>query len=153
MTLLVHQLSADIYINPPLTQVKSTSDLLLITSDLYSLQHGKLVMNPNRMFNQTPVVKLGDTFKKIGNFQKRFRTVPIILELDHLTVSGDVWFGRNITLRGTVIIVANEGSRIDLPDGSILENSTSQTTLVLWSAEILIGRAELVSGNISIIDH
>lgn len=121
--------------NLSLAQVKSTSDLLLITSDLYSLQHGKLVMNPNRMFNQTPVVKLGDTFKKIGNFQKRFRTVPIILELDHLTVSGDVWFGRNITLRGTVIIVANEGSRIDLPDGSILENSESPAPspiLVLW---------------------
>jgi len=114
--------------------VKSCSDLLLITSDLYSLEHGKLVMNPKRMFSQTPVVKLGDTFKKIANFQKRFRTVPNILELDHLTVSGDVWFGRNITLRGTVIIVANEGSRIDLPDGSILEN-------------------KLVSGNISIIDH
>jgi len=114
--------------------VKSCSDLLLITSDLYSLVHGKLVMNPKRMFAQTPVVKLGDTFKKIGNFQKRFRTVPHMLELDHLTVSGDVWFGRNITLRGTVIIVANEGNRIDLPDGSILEN-------------------KLVSGNVSIIDH
>jgi len=50
-----------------------------------------------------------------------------MLELDHLTVAGDVWFGRNITLRGTVIIVANEGSRIDLPDGSILDNSE-------WSA-------------------
>jgi UTP--glucose-1-phosphate uridylyltransferase len=122
------------YKNLHLTQVKSTSDLLLITSDLYSLQHGKLVMNPNRMFNQTPVVKLGDTFKKIGNFQKRFRTVPNILELDHLTVSGDVWFGRNITLRGTVIIVANEGSRIDLPDGSILENSESPSPfLIFWS--------------------
>jgi len=114
--------------------VKSCSDLLLITSDLYSLEHGKLVMNPNRMFAQTPVVKLGDTFKKLVNFQKRFRTIPNLLELDHLTVSGDVWFGRNITLRGTVIIVANEGSRIDLPDGSILEN-------------------KLVSGNVSIIDH
>jgi len=114
--------------------VKSCSDLLLITSDLYSLEHGKLVMNPNRMFSQTPVVKLGDTFKKVANFQKRFRTVPNLLELDHLTVSGDVWFGRNITLRGTVIIVANDGSRIDLPDGSILEN-------------------KLVSGNVSIIDH
>ncbi|KAG8742830.1 UTP-glucose-1-phosphate uridylyltransferase [Ceratobasidium sp. 414] len=102
--------------------VKSCSDLLLITSDLYSLEHGKLVMNPNRMFGQTPVVKLGDNFKKIANFQKRFRTVPNILELDHLTVAGDVWFGRKVTLRGTVIIVANEGSRIDLPDGSILEN-------------------------------
>lgn len=114
--------------------VKACSDLLLITSDLYSLEHGKLVMNPQRMFAQTPVVKLGDTFKKIRDFNKRFRTVPNILELDHLTVSGDVWFGRNITLRGTVIIVANEGSRIDLPDGSILEN-------------------KLVSGNVSIIDH
>ncbi|KAG8771182.1 UTP-glucose-1-phosphate uridylyltransferase [Serendipita sp. 398] len=114
--------------------VKSCSDLLLVTSDLYSLEHGKLVMNPNRMFNQTPVVKLGDTFKKIGNFQKRFGSIPNILELDHLTVSGDVWFGKNITLRGTVIIVANEGNRIDLPDGSILEN-------------------KLVSGNVSIIDH
>jgi len=114
--------------------VKSCSDLLLITSDLYSLEHGKLVMNPKRMFSQTPVVKLGDNFKKIANFQKRFRTVPNILELDHLTVAGDVWFGRHVTLRGTVIIVANEGSRIDLPDGSILEN-------------------KLVSGNVSIIDH
>lgn len=114
--------------------VKSTSDLLLITSDLYSLEHGKLIMNPNRMFNQTPVVKLGDTFKKISNFQKRFGSIPNILELDHLTVSGDVWFGKGITLRGTVIIVANEGNKIDLPDGSILEN-------------------KLVSGNVSIIDH
>lgn len=25
-------------------------------------------------------------------------------------------------LRGTVIIVANEGSRIELPDGTVLEN-------------------------------
>ncbi|KAG8678220.1 UTP-glucose-1-phosphate uridylyltransferase [Ceratobasidium sp. 395] len=91
-------------------------------------------MNPNRLFGQTPVVKLGDNFKKIANFQKRFRTVPNILELDHLTVAGDVWFGRKVTLRGTVIIVANEGNRIDLPDGSILEN-------------------KLVSGNVSIIDH
>ncbi|KAG8890387.1 UTP-glucose-1-phosphate uridylyltransferase [Tulasnella sp. 332] len=114
--------------------VKACSDLLLITSDLYSLEHGKLVMNQKRMFSSVPVVKLGDTFKKLGNFKKRFRTIPNILELDHLTVSGDVWFGRGVTLRGTVIIVANEGSRIDLPDGSILEN-------------------KLVSGNVSIIDH
>ncbi|CAE6420606.1 unnamed protein product [Rhizoctonia solani] len=112
--------------------VKSCSDLLLITSDLYSLEHGKLVMNPNRQFGQTPVVKLGDNFKKIANFQKRFRTIPNILELDHLTVAGDVWFGRKVTLRGTVIIVANEGSRIDLPDGSILENSkcTSLSSII-----------------------
>lgn len=55
-----------------------------------------------------------------------------MLELDHLTVSGDVSFGRGVTLRGTVIIVANEGQKIELPDGTVLEN-------------------KLVSGNLSII--
>jgi len=114
--------------------VKSCSDLLLITSDLYSLEHGALVMNPNRIFATTPVVKLGDTFKKVANFQKRFKTIPNILEADHITINGDVWFGKNITLRGTVIIVANEGNKISIPDGSILEN-------------------KLVSGNLAIIDH
>ena len=37
-------------------------------------------------------------------------------------MTGDVNFGRNVTLRGTVIIVANEGQRIDIPDGCVLEN-------------------------------
>lgn len=114
--------------------VKSCSDLLLITSDLYRLEHGQLVMNPSRIFNQTPVVKLGDTFKKVGSFQKRFKSIPEMVELDHLTVQGDVVFGRNIVLRGTVIIVANEGNKIELPDGAVLEN-------------------KLITGNLAIIDH
>ncbi|KAA1472840.1 UTP-glucose-1-phosphate uridylyltransferase [Dentipellis sp. KUC8613] len=102
--------------------VKSCSDLLLIKSDIYSLEHGQLVINEQRMFETTPVIKLGDHFKKIQQFQKRFRKIPHIVELDHLTVTGDVYFGRNVTLRGTVIVVANEGQRIDIPDGCILEN-------------------------------
>ena len=102
--------------------VKNCSDLLLIKSDIYSLEHGQLVINPNRMFETTPVIKLGDHFKKIQQFQKRFKKIPTIIELDHLTVTGDVYFGRNVTLRGTVIIVANEGQRIDIPDGCVLEN-------------------------------
>jgi UTP--glucose-1-phosphate uridylyltransferase len=83
--------------------VKSCSDLLLIKSDIYSLQHGQLVLNESRMFETTPVIKLGDHFKKIQQFQKRFKKIPKIIELDHLTVTGDVNFGRNVTLRGTVI--------------------------------------------------
>ncbi|KAI0254012.1 UTP--glucose-1-phosphate uridylyltransferase-domain-containing protein [Lactifluus subvellereus] len=113
--------------------VKSCSDLLLIKSDIYSLEHGQLVINPSRMFENTPVIKLGDHFKKIQQFQKRFKKIPKIIELDHLTVTGDVYFGRNVTLRGTVIVVANEGQRIDIPDGCILEN-------------------RLLSGNLNMID-
>ncbi|KIP11653.1 hypothetical protein PHLGIDRAFT_17956 [Phlebiopsis gigantea 11061_1 CR5-6] len=113
--------------------VKSCSDLLLIKSDIYSLAHGQLTINPQRMFETTPVIKLGDHFKKIAQFQKRFKKIPKIIELDHLTVTGDVYFGRNVTLRGTVIVVANEGQRIDIPDGCILEN-------------------RLVSGNLNLIE-
>jgi UTP--glucose-1-phosphate uridylyltransferase len=113
--------------------VKKCSDLLLVKSDLYILQHGRLVMNENRMFGIPPVIKLSGHFKKIQQFQKRFKQIPHIMELDHLTVSGDVHFGRNITLRGTVIIIANEGQRIDIPDGCMLEN-------------------RLVSGNLNMID-
>lgn len=57
-----------------------------------------------------------------------------MMELDHLTVMGDVSFGRNVVLKGTVIIVANEGNRIEIPDGAVLEN-------------------KLVTGNLAIIDH
>ena len=91
-------------------------------------------MSPERMFQTTPLVKLGDEFKKVSDFLKRFSSVPDILELDHLTVSGNVTFGRGVSLKGTVIIIANHGDRIDIPAGSILEN-------------------KIVSGNLRILDH
>ena len=53
---------------------------------------------------------------------RRFETIPDILHLDHLTVSGNVNFGKNVILKGTVIIIANYGDQIDIPDGSVLEN-------------------------------
>jgi UTP--glucose-1-phosphate uridylyltransferase len=56
-------------INVPRTRflpVKSTSDLFLVTSNLYSLVHGQLVVNPQRMFNNVPLIKLGEDFKKVN---------------------------------------------------------------------------------------
>lgn len=114
--------------------VKSTSDLFLVTSDLYALNHGELSMNPKRVFPTVPIVKLGDHYKKVSNFLARFAGPPHILELDHLTVTGDVTFGHDVVLKGTVIIVANHGSRIDIPSGAILDD-------------------KVVSGNLRILDH
>lgn len=51
--------------------VKSCSDLLLIKSDIYSLEHGQLVINRSRMFENTPVIKLGDHFKKVIYLSRR----------------------------------------------------------------------------------
>ena len=114
--------------------VKSCSDLFLVQSDLYTLQHGNLIMNPKRQFGTTPLVKLGDHFKKVSQFLSRFASTPKIIELDHLTVTGDVYFGKDVVLKGTVIIVANHGERIDIPSGSVLDD-------------------KVVSGNLRILDH
>uniref|UniRef100_A0A1B6MUL7 UTP--glucose-1-phosphate uridylyltransferase n=1 Tax=Graphocephala atropunctata TaxID=36148 RepID=A0A1B6MUL7_9HEMI len=115
--------------------VKKTSDLMLVMSNLYTLNHGSLEMSPQRMFPTTPLVKLGDNhFAKVKEFLARFATIPDMIELDHLTVSGDVTFGKNVSLKGTVIIIANHGDRIDIPAGANLEN-------------------KIVSGNLRILDH
>ncbi|CAG6016474.1 unnamed protein product [Menidia menidia] len=114
--------------------VKTTSDLLLVMSNLYSLEAGSLTMSPRREFPSTPHVKLGSSFTKVQEYLTRFESIPDMLDLDHLTVSGDVTFGKNVSLKGTVIIIANHGDRIDIPAGSMLEN-------------------KIVSGNLRILDH
>lgn len=114
--------------------VKKTSDLLLLMSNLYDIDSGSLTLSTLRSFPTTPLVKLGSSFDKVKDFLMRFQGIPDLLELDHLTVSGDVWFGKDVSLRGTVIIIANHGDRIDIPPGTILEN-------------------KIVSGNLRILDH
>ena len=110
--------------------VKTCSDLMLVKSDLYSLKHGQLQIDPSR-FGPAPLIKLGNDFKKVSDFQKRIGSIPKIIELDHLTITGAVNLGRGVTLKGTVIIVATEGSTIDIPPGSILENVVVQGSLRL----------------------
>ncbi|XP_030075637.1 UTP--glucose-1-phosphate uridylyltransferase isoform X2 [Microcaecilia unicolor] len=114
--------------------VKTTSDLLLVMSNLYSLQDGCLTMNKFREFQTVPLIKLGASFTKVQDFLCRFQNIPNLLELDHLTVSGDVTFGKDVILKGTVIIIANHGEHIDIPTGTILEN-------------------KIVAGNLRIHDH
>jgi UTP--glucose-1-phosphate uridylyltransferase len=40
----------------------------------------------------------------VHSFIERFQTIPDILELDHLTVSGDVTFGKGVTLKVSEVI-------------------------------------------------
>ncbi|QPG76125.1 UTP-glucose-1-phosphate uridylyltransferase [Brettanomyces nanus] len=113
--------------------VKTSSDLLLVKSDMFNLRHGTLVLDPAR-FGGSPLVKLGSKFKKVSDFQKRIPHMPKVIELDHLTVTGDVYFGRDVQLKGTVIIVCSDGQKIDIPNGSILENV-------------------VITGNLQILEH
>ncbi|KAF1742557.1 hypothetical protein MXB_4736, partial [Myxobolus squamalis] len=115
--------------------VKNFRDLLLVMSNLYIISNGNLVMNTKRLFKTTPIIQLsGPYFKTVKDFLSRFSTIPDILELDYLSVSGDVNFDKDVSLKGTVIVLAQHGDHIDIPRGSVLEN-------------------KIISGNLRIVDH
>ncbi|KAJ4806085.1 UTP--glucose-1-phosphate uridylyltransferase [Rhynchospora pubera] len=105
--------------------VKATSDLLLVQSDLYTLVDGFVIRNPARTNPANPSVELGPEFKKVGNFLSRFKSIPSIVELDSLKVSGDVWFGAGIILKGKVTITAKAG-KLEIPDGAVIENKVDK---------------------------
>jgi len=101
--------------------VKKTDDLLLVQSNLFEIQEGVLVRNPLREFENLPMIRLGEYFKDFEAYQARIEEIPDLLDLDLLTVVGDIWFGRDIQLKGNVILVCDQG-RLHLPRGTCLEN-------------------------------
>ncbi|CAL1353569.1 unnamed protein product [Linum trigynum] len=103
-------------------QLNATSDLLLLKSDLYSAIDGSLVRNPARTSPMDPSIKLGPEFEKIDDFQSRFQSIPSIVELASLKVTGDVWFGTGVTLKGRVSIHAEPGTTLKIPDDTVIEN-------------------------------
>ncbi|MBI4382446.1 MAG: UTP--glucose-1-phosphate uridylyltransferase [Nitrospinae bacterium] len=101
--------------------VKKTDDLLLVQSDLFKLEGGRLVRNPARTKSGLPQVKLGKSFARLEDYFARFRSIPNILDLDSLTLDGEVRFEENVTLRGNVSIVSHN-AHMTIPKGSVLEN-------------------------------
>jgi len=101
--------------------IKKTDDLLLVQSNLFIFQDGILMKNPERQFEGLPLIKLGENFQSVEEYQQRIQSIPDILELDLLTVVGNVYFGDNMTLRGNVILVCENGE-LHLPDQSLIEN-------------------------------
>ena len=51
--------------------------------------------------------------QQVKDFLARFETIPDLLELDHLTVSGDVTFGKGVSLKVSsfLVLVGHKGRR------------------------------------------
>ncbi|XP_049368854.1 UTP--glucose-1-phosphate uridylyltransferase-like [Solanum verrucosum] len=111
--------------------VERTSDLLILQSDLYTSVEGTLVRNAARANPKDPSIELGPEFGNVDDFRSLFKSIPSIIELDSLKVTGDVWFGTGITLKGKVSIAARPGMKIVIPDGMELKNRiiTSQSDI------------------------
>lgn len=111
--------------------IKTCEDLLPLIGNLIKINSSGFCTSKT---HNLPLVKLGRHFKSLKDFNERIPRKIDISELLHLTVSGDVTFGSNVKLKGNVIIIAQEGSSINIPSGSVLEN-------------------KVITGNLHIHDH
>ena len=100
--------------------VKTTDDLLVLRSDVYSLTGDLLVEPVEARANDLPLVDLDATYYKLlDDFEARFPGgPPSLIEASRLSVRGDVTFGRGVVVRGEVDVVADERRRI--ADGTVL---------------------------------
>jgi UTP--glucose-1-phosphate uridylyltransferase len=98
------------------TPVKTTSDLLVVRSDAYRLGDDWTVSTAR---DQPPVVSLDAKYYKLmGDFEPRFPDgPPSLLAAERLAVEGDVTFGRDVVVRGSVTLT---GPR-KIADGEVLE--------------------------------
>jgi UTP--glucose-1-phosphate uridylyltransferase len=62
-------------------------------------------------------------FAALRDYLARIPYAPNLDECEHLTVSGDVHFGEGVVVKGTVVIVASAGSRLDIPAGAVLDDA------------------------------
>ncbi|VDD76423.1 unnamed protein product [Mesocestoides corti] len=79
--------------------VKKTSDLVLLKSDLFSSSDGNLIISPYRSISTLPIVNLSKHFQSVQDLHQRIPNIPSMIELNHLTVFGDVTFGKNVVLK------------------------------------------------------
>jgi UTP--glucose-1-phosphate uridylyltransferase len=102
--------------------VKTTNDLLVLRSDLYELSpDGQIVASADRTSTEDTFVDLDPAFYRLlPDFERRFPAGPPSLkDCATLTVRGDVTFGAEITLHGTVKVDSSE-TGAELSAGSIL---------------------------------
>ncbi|VDL16150.1 unnamed protein product [Hymenolepis diminuta] len=102
--------------------VRSTSDLLILRSDIFEANFSGPTLTPLRTSLDLPTIRLGSRFKSIEDLQRRIPSTPSLLNLRHLTLSGDIYFGSNVVLKGSVKILAKNNEQIMIPDGTVLED-------------------------------
>lgn len=104
--------------------VKTTSDLLAIRSDAYSLTpDSRIVPNPCRQLGQV-VVELDSHYKFVTHLDERFpQGAPSLLHCSRLHIKGDFRFGRFVVCQGDVRLVNETPTQITIPDKALLEGT------------------------------
>jgi UTP--glucose-1-phosphate uridylyltransferase len=106
--------------------VKTTDDLLVVRSDAYVLTgDAHLEPAPERPDGRPPAVELDPRFHRLlRDFEARFPAgPPSLVACERLTVVGDVAFGRDVVVRGSVRVEHAGPGQLRIPDGTVLEGS------------------------------
>lgn len=107
--------------------VKTTSDLMVIRSDVFSLTQDFHLVHDARQGGRIPVVYLDARFYKlIDAFESRFRSgVPSLSGCTALSVTGDVRFGAGTTVRGSVALTNAGPGPVEIRPGSVIDTDVS----------------------------
>jgi UTP--glucose-1-phosphate uridylyltransferase len=105
--------------------VKTTNDLLVVRSDAYVLTGEAGVELAPERGEQPPFVDLdSDHFKLVRDFDERFPAgPPSLIECERLVVEGDVEFGAEVAVRGSVTVEHEGPDRLRIANGTVLEGS------------------------------
>lgn len=100
--------------------VKTTDDLLVMRSDVYTVTDGMVVEPIAGRAGELPYVELDKRYYKLlDEFDRRFPAGPPSLrEAERLVVRGDVTFGASVVVRGSAELEFDHPTRID--DGAVL---------------------------------
>ena len=107
--------------------VKKCNDLLAVRSDCFVFSKDKnLVINPKRIKNKRPdTIKINldpKYYGKIDLLEERFKDgVPSLVDCESLTIEGDVFFEKNITIKGEVKIKNSKDFRADIKEVSVID--------------------------------
>src|SRR3954451_12843662 len=102
--------------------VKTTNDLLVMRSDAYQLGEDYRVELANERRDEPPFVDLDpNNYKLLPDFHLRFANgAPSLIACERLEVRGDVGFGRDVVIRGSVRIEHPGDGRLVIEDGAVL---------------------------------
>ena len=104
--------------------VKTTSDLLALRSDAYRLTDEGQVVLVDQRAGQPPVIELDSRYYKLlADFEDRFPGgSPSLIECERLSVEGDVTFGSDVAVLGSIDVSCPDG-RGAVSDGTVLRKS------------------------------
>jgi len=104
--------------------VKTCNDLLAVQSDCFIFsKEKKLIPNPDRKFDSIKIHLDPKYYGKIDLFNERFKyRVPSLVNCEALTIEGDVFFEKNIIIKGRVVIKNSGTSRAVVKEGSIIDH-------------------------------